>query len=132
MKNYRAKFKKILSPNFILRATILISLKECYLFLRNLYGLVVHPFKTIVEIRKKPDWSQTILVFGLPVYGGIGVIGGIGIVLVLFLIFFPTNEVLVNLALLSLSGYSLFVIGYSLYLGFWIGKYFGFRLGIKN
>ena len=47
---------------------MLIFIKETYLFVRNLYGLIVHPFKTTGEIVKKPDHSQTILIFGLPFY----------------------------------------------------------------
>ena len=109
--------------NFLLRAAVLVSLKEFYLFLRNLYGLVVHPFKTIVEIRKKPDRSQTILIFGLPVYGGIGVMGGIGLSLVLVLLFRPTNELLVNFLFFFLSCSVLLVSGYALYLGFWTRRY---------
>jgi len=127
LKNYNSKFKKILSFNFLLRAGILIFLKEFYLFLRNLYGLVVHPFKTIVEIRKKPDWSQTILVFGLPVYGGMGVIGGIGVALVLLLFFHPTNEFLINLLFLLFACLVFLVSCYAFYLGFWIWKYLAFK-----
>jgi len=123
--------KKILS-NFLLKAAVLVSLKEFYLFLRNLYGLMTHPFKTIVEIRKKPDWSQTILVFGLPVYGGVGLIGGIGIALVLFLFFQPTNEPLINFFFFLFSSFLFLVFGYALYLGFWVGRYLSFKLKIRN
>ena len=64
--NYKAK--KSLFSNFLLRAAVLISLKETYLFFRNWYGLVFHPFKTTVGILQKPDKSQTFLIFGLPAY----------------------------------------------------------------
>lgn len=123
MKNYKAKLKTTLLSNFLFRAAVLVSLKEFYLFLRNLYGLVVHPFKTIVEIRKKPDWSQTVLIFGLPVYGGIGVIGGMGMALVLLLFFQPTNELLINFVFFLLACCVLLVSCYLLYLGFWAGRY---------
>lgn len=130
MKNYQAKLKKTLSPNFLIKAVVLISLKEAYLFLRNLYGLIVHPFKTIVEILKKPDWSQTILIFGLPVYAGIGLIGGIGIGLVLVLLFRPTNEALINFLFFLFACLMFLVSCYALYLGFWARKYFVSK--IKN
>jgi len=93
---------------------------------------MTHPFKTIVEIRKKPDWSQTILVFGLPVYGGVGLIGGIGIALVLFLFFQPTNEPLINFFFFLFSSFLFLVFGYALYLGFWVGRYLSFKLKIRN
>lgn len=57
-----------LVANPFVKGFLLVVVKEVYVFLRNLYGLVFHPFKTIVNIRRKPDWSQTILIFGLPAY----------------------------------------------------------------
>ena len=58
-----------------LRKLLLLTLlKEGYLFLRNYYGLLVHPSRTIIKIRQKPDWSQTILIFGLPGYFWAGTI----------------------------------------------------------
>jgi len=47
---------------------ILLALRETYLFCRNLLGLVLHPFKTIIFIWQEKDLSQAILVFGLPLY----------------------------------------------------------------
>jgi hypothetical protein len=46
----------------------LVLIKETYLFVKNLYGLLTHPFKTIVTLRQKHDKSQTLLIFGLPFY----------------------------------------------------------------
>lgn len=66
-QNYRVKIKKD-DSKLGLHALSLIFIKEAYLFVKNLYGLVVHPFKTTGEIVKKPDHSQTILIFGLPFY----------------------------------------------------------------
>ena len=58
-----------------LRKLLLLTLlKEGYLFLRNYYGLLFHPSRTITKIRQKPDWSQTILIFGLPIYFWVGTI----------------------------------------------------------
>jgi hypothetical protein len=52
----------------ITRIGLLISLREGYLFCRNLLGLIFHPFKTIKIIYKEKDFSQAALVFGLPFY----------------------------------------------------------------
>ena len=117
------KIKKKILSSFLLKAAVLVFLKEFYLFLRNLYGLLVHPFKTIVEIRRKPDWSQTILVFGLPLYGGIGVTGGIGASLALLLLFQPANELLVNFLFFLFVCCVSFVSCCALYLSFWVRKY---------
>jgi len=108
----------------LLRLLVLTTLKEAYLFLRNTYGLLVHPFKTIFAIRQKPDWSQTILVFGWPVGGFFGVFGAFifGLIFVIFL--WPTNEALVNLCFLFLTvGCFLFTVCFG-YLGFCLGQYF--------
>ncbi|MGB9637543.1 MAG: hypothetical protein ACPLY7_01965 [Microgenomates group bacterium] len=40
----------------------------------NIYGLLTHPSKTILKIYQKKDWSQTILIFGLPIYFWVGTI----------------------------------------------------------
>ena len=52
----------------ITKIGLLISLREAYLFCRNLLGLLFHPFKTIKIIYKEKDFSQAVLVFGLPFY----------------------------------------------------------------
>ncbi|MBM3209653.1 hypothetical protein FJZ40_05210 [Candidatus Shapirobacteria bacterium] len=103
---------------------MLTTLKETYLFLRNTYGLLVHPFKTIFAIRQKPDWSQTILVFGWPVGGFFGVFGAFifGLIFVIFL--WPTNEALVNLCFLLLAVSSSLLGLCFLYVIFCLGKYF--------
>ncbi|MDO8551434.1 MAG: hypothetical protein Q7S03_02030 [bacterium] len=69
MSNTRdQKAKKANSFKTLLKPFVLISFKESYFFVRNLYGLVFHPFKTIAGVLQKPDWSQTFLIFGLPFY----------------------------------------------------------------
>lgn len=68
MKTKIQNSQKNSPKHYWLHSLVLIFLKESYLFLKNLYGLIVHPFKTTGEIVKKPDHSQTILIFGLPVY----------------------------------------------------------------
>jgi len=114
--------------NPLFRAALFISLKEIYLLLRNLYGLVVHPFKTIVRIRKKPDWSQTLLVLGMPVLVFLGVLGSLGVVGIGLWLFKPTSQTLVRVILIS-SGLglvgSLGVLGY---VGYWVGRYWVWKL----
>lgn len=48
------------------------GIREGYLFSRNLYGLYAHPFLTTKKIVEKKDWSQGILIFGLPFYLWLG------------------------------------------------------------
>lgn len=40
----------------------LLSVKEGYLAFKNVFGLLVHPFKTINEIKKERNYSQAIIV----------------------------------------------------------------------
>jgi hypothetical protein len=51
---------------------VLMSIKEGYLFVRNVYGIYTHPFLTTKKIVKGKDWSQGILIFGLPFYLWLG------------------------------------------------------------
>ncbi|HUV71755.1 MAG TPA: hypothetical protein VMW25_01985 [Clostridia bacterium] len=62
MANTKFKAKKLV------KFGVLVGIKESYLFLRNLYGIYSHPFLTTKRIMEKPDWSQAVLVFGLPLY----------------------------------------------------------------
>ncbi|MFZ5366553.1 MAG: hypothetical protein ACOZBZ_04740 [Patescibacteria group bacterium] len=114
MTNYEEKVKKFL---------VLAAIKESYLFLRNLYGLRYHPFKTIRQIRRENDWSQTILVLGLPIYLWFG-----GLLFSLGATFFfwkiwqwEEGQLLVfGLFILFSLGASLL----SFYILFWFGQYF--------
>jgi len=74
MKNYNSKFKIKESLKKISKITILLAIREVYLFFRNLYGLVCHPFLTIKRIEKEKDLSQGLLIFGLPGYFWFGTI----------------------------------------------------------
>lgn len=47
---------------------MLLGVRESYLFTRNLYGILVHPFLTIGRMVREKDRSQEMLIFGLPVY----------------------------------------------------------------
>lgn len=51
---------------------LLTFLKEGYLFFSNLYGLIVHPGLTVNKIKRQKDYSQGILIFGLPIYLWLG------------------------------------------------------------
>ena len=56
---------------------ILLTLKESYLFCRNLFGLWEHPFKTFRTMLREQDRSQMLLILGIPSYlliGGLGLI----------------------------------------------------------
>ncbi|PIP52737.1 hypothetical protein COX08_04810 [Candidatus Beckwithbacteria bacterium CG23_combo_of_CG06-09_8_20_14_all_34_8] len=57
--------------------SILLSIKESYLFTRNSLGLIFHPYKTIRSLIRERDYSQILLLISLPAYvlaGGLGVI----------------------------------------------------------
>lgn len=58
----------------IFKISTLLGIREVYLFLRNLYGLICHPFLTVRRIEKEKDLSQGILIFGLPGYFWFGTI----------------------------------------------------------
>ena len=51
-----------------LKTSILLGLKEAYLFFRNLQGLLFHPFKTFQVMKREKDKLQVFLIFGLPFY----------------------------------------------------------------
>ena len=68
MKKFKNSAKKIL------KITLLLGIKEVYLFFRNLYGLVCHPFLVVKRIGKNRDFSQGLLIFGLPGYFWLGAI----------------------------------------------------------
>ena len=109
------KLKKFILT--ILKYGILLSLKEGYLFFRNLLGLTQHPFKTFRAMFREQDWSQVLLVLSLPAYA---LIGGLGIIwLGRKLIQAPKGD----WGILTKSGVSL-VLAFSLlifiYLGFWL------------
>lgn len=55
-----------------LRLGLLMGIKESYLTIRNIYGLWFHPFLTTRRIMKERDYSQGILIFGLPIYLWLG------------------------------------------------------------
>lgn len=52
----------------IVRLGLLLLLKDSYLFVRNSFGLVWHPFKTLAVMFKQKDRSQELLILAWPVY----------------------------------------------------------------
>ena len=50
------------------RLGVLLLIKESYLFTKNVFGLGVHPVKTLSRINREKDRSQQLLVWGLPIY----------------------------------------------------------------
>jgi len=46
----------------ILRLAFLILAKEAYLLIKNLLGLIYHPYLTLKKIKAKKDLSQTFLI----------------------------------------------------------------------
>ena len=51
----------------IIKITVLLGVREGYLLVRNVYGIVEHPKLTFGRIVKQKDLSQGLLFFGLPV-----------------------------------------------------------------
>jgi hypothetical protein len=110
------KLKKIFKKSG--KYTILVSVKEAYLLSRNLFGLWAHPFRTVRVIADEKDYSQALLLFGLPFYG---FIFGVGLIIFLrLLIGAPSQWGLLaksSFFLLGLICLSLFI-----YLSYWLKK----------
>ena len=103
-------------PQKILKYSVLLSIKESYLFSRNLFGLYKHPFKTLRAIFREEDASQFFLLFSLPIFI---IVVGLGVVwLGRRLIHVPKGE----WGILTYGGVlGVFVLSFLLllYLGFW-------------
>jgi uncharacterized membrane protein YpjA len=57
--------------------SVLLTIKESYLFIRNWLGMIFHPFKTLRSLLRERDYSQILLVIGFPLHifiGGLGLI----------------------------------------------------------
>lgn len=102
----------------ICRFGLLFGLREGYLLMRNIYGLYTHPFLTTRRIIKTKDLSQSILLFGLPIYLWAG--------WVLFLlasrIFFFQKLQFGYLAKASFLLVTLTISLFCLFLGYWLYK----------
>jgi len=110
MKQFKKSVKKIF------KLTVLLAIREVYLFFRNLYGLVCHPFLTVKRIEKEKDLSQGILIFGLPGYFWLGAI--IFLAILRFLI--GIRGSLGWIALTSLFSVTSFSGLFFLYLLYWL------------
>ncbi|MFH0942686.1 MAG: hypothetical protein V1810_00785 [Candidatus Beckwithbacteria bacterium] len=53
----------------IIRLGTLLTIKESYLFSKNIYGLGVHPLKTLGSLSREKDRSQQLLILAIPVFG---------------------------------------------------------------
>jgi hypothetical protein len=103
--------------------SLLLSVKESYLFIKNLLGLIYHPFKTLRQILREQDLSQAALIFGLPVYTFVA--GVIFIFIARFLIQAPPEwGILLKLSLflIFLTSFLIFV-----YLLYWLLKLWRFK-----
>jgi hypothetical protein len=109
-RNLKRKTKKVI------KLGILVGVKESYLFLRNVYGLYAHPFLTTKRIVDEKDFSQAILLFGLPAYLWLGWIA----VLLASRIFFFQRFYFGFWAKTSFLISSFSVSFLSLFLGYWI------------
>jgi len=111
--------KKLKLTQKILKYSILLSIKESYLFLRNLFGLYKHPFKTLRAVFREEDASQFLLIFGLPIFI---ITAGLGLIWASRrLINAPKGE----WGILTYGGvFSVFILSFMLllYLGFWFYK----------
>lgn len=108
--NSRLKTKKLI------KFGVLVGIREGYLFLRNLYGLYMHPFLTTRRIMREKDWSQGVLIFGLPIYLWLGWV----LVLLVSRIFIFQELRFGFLARASFLFSSLFLAVLMLFLGYWL------------
>lgn len=51
----------------IIHLGTLLTIKESYLFSKNIYGLGVHPAKTLGSLSREKDRSQQLLMLAIPV-----------------------------------------------------------------
>lgn len=108
----KAEIKKIV------KLGVLVGIKESYLLARNVYGLYTHPFLTTKKIMKDKDWSQGILIFGLPAYLWLAWV----FVLLVSRLFIFGRLQFGYLAKSSFLLVSLAVSVLFLFLGYWINK----------
>jgi len=120
MKNEKLQIKIKKSFKKILKITFLLGTRELYLFFRNLYGLICHPFLTIKRIKKERDFSQGVLIFGLPGYFWFGTIVFLAILRFLIGIRGNLGWIAQTFLFLMTSFSGLFF----LYLFYWLSKAF--------
>ena len=117
MKQPKPSNQDLRAPEKRLQKYILLTfLKEGYLFFSNLYGLIVHPGLTVNKIKRQKDYSQGILIFGLPIYLWLGWV----FILLVSRIFFFQRLQFGFYAKLSFLLSSLFVSLIFSYLAYWV------------
>jgi len=85
---------------------------------RNIYGLYVHPFKTLKTIFREKDYSQLVLLFSLPFY--LLLAGTVLIIFLRFLIQAPSAwGIWAKASLFLVFSFSFFAF---MYLGYWLFK----------
>lgn len=67
MQKSKTKLKVQKSSKKIAKLLLLLGIREGYLLTRNLYGMVEHPIMTFNRIYRKKDYSQAVLIFGIPI-----------------------------------------------------------------
>jgi hypothetical protein len=104
-------------PKRVVKYSILLTIKESYLFVRNWIGLVCHPFRTLYGLFREQDFSQIFLIIGFPLYV---LIGGLGIIWVGRRLIDATPGQWGILTKGSVSLVALVAMASFLYLGFWL------------
>jgi len=95
-----------------------LSLREAYLFLRNLFGLLFHPYKTMRAIRREQDFSQFALLSLWPFLIWLILFFSIAVIK-----FFWHPGLINQAAKTAFILCSLFAIFHSLYLAYWLFFY---------
>lgn len=127
MKSSKLQLKVKSSGRKIIKLLMLLGIREGYLLVRNLYGIIEHPFLTVKRIYNDKDYSQGILLFGLPI--GLW-FGWIFVLLVSRVFILSRSEKQASLifgrlhfgilAKASFLASSFFVSLFFLFLGYWI------------
>ena len=104
-------------------AVLLLLIREIYFALKNILGLVYHPFKTIKEIRLKKDISQATLItsiISLPITTAtvISILYIIG----KHLLNFPVPSFLGLLLKVTITALTVFTLSIFIYIAFWTLK----------
>ncbi|MFC1789907.1 hypothetical protein ACFLZP_00265 [Patescibacteria group bacterium] len=126
MSDYITKTKR--EVKFFSKLLLLLGFRQSYHFSKNLLGMVVHPQLTTSKILAKKDFSQALLIFGLPFY--LWFLWQ-GLALVVWFWFRPRG-IWFRIGM-GVSGIvSIFLLLVALYDLYWVGKYFQGKEGKKE